>query len=155
MRNDHLWNRVKGYNIQTGPEITGGFSVGFDSKVPEETKDALMDFIYWVEDNFSLPVTLWVDFKDKHYLLKPGDGRVGYKFYWADFVTYPVFENWDDIPVIELATRTENRPIGEILRSFVEAISCYYAWLANSEITKPDSMETDAILNAYYSVHFR
>ena len=69
MQNNHLWNEAKSADIQTGPEIVGNFDVGFDAKIPEETKDALMRFVYWVEDNFSLPVTLWVDFKYNHYLL--------------------------------------------------------------------------------------
>ena len=69
MRKDHLWNKAKNVNIQTGPEITGGFSIGFDSKIPEVTQDALMKFVYWAEDHFSFPVTLWVDFRYNHYLV--------------------------------------------------------------------------------------
>ena len=57
--------------------------------------------------------------------------RVGYKFYWADWKPYPVLENWDDIPVIELPVRMEHSSMEEILFSFIEAISCYYAWLTN------------------------
>ena len=62
----HLWEQAKAVKIQTGPEIVGGFSLGFDSRVPEETKDVLIDFVYWVEDNYPIPVTLWVDFKYNH-----------------------------------------------------------------------------------------
>ena len=119
MKDNHLWNQAKAVHIQTGPDITGGFDIGFDEKIPEETQAALMRFVYWVEDNFSIPVTLWVDFKYNHYL-RTRDGKpVGYKFYWADFTTFPVFDNYDDIPVIELPVRTEHSTLEEILRRYV------------------------------------
>ena len=149
MRENHLWNRAKKIIIQTGPEITGGFSVGFDKQIPEKTKDALMDFVYWVEDNFSVPVTLWVDFKYRHYLQLPDGGRVGYKFYWADFETYPVFDAWDDIPVIELPVRTENWTIEDILFSFIQGITDYYLWLTNDLGALLDVEDAEEILQAY------
>jgi hypothetical protein len=58
MRENHLWNRAKSLQIETSADIVGGFDVGFDKNIPEETKDALMRFVYWVEDHFSMPVTL-------------------------------------------------------------------------------------------------
>ncbi len=154
MKETHLWNRAREVQIQTSGEIVGGFDIGFDSKIPEETKDALMKFVYWVEDHFSLPVTLWVDFKYNHYLITRNKKRVGYKFYWVDFVNYPVFENPDDIPVIELAVRTEHWTIEEILVSFIEAISQYYAWLlnANTDAYVPDEDEVEQVLQAYRNI---
>lgn len=151
MRENHLWNKAKTIEIQTGPDIAGAFSIGFDSKIPEETKNALIDFVYWVEDHFPLPVTLWVDFKYNHYLITRTGKRVGYKFYWADFKNYPVFDNPDDIPVIELPVRTEHSTVEEILTSFIDAISDYYAWLTNT-ITcgyTADIDETEEVLQAY------
>ena len=151
MHNDHLWNKAKQVQIQTSPEIVGGFDVGFDAQIPEETKDALMQFVYWAEDHFHFPVTLWVDFKYNHYLVLRNKKRVGYKFYWADFKNYPVFDNPDDIPVIELAVRTERWSMEEILTSFIEAITDYYAWLTNvmTEGYEPDECEVEAVLQAY------
>ena len=151
MHENHIWERAKSLSIQTSPEIVGGFDVGFDERIPEQTKDKLMDFVYWVEDHFSLPVTLWVDFKYNHYLVTRSKKRVGYKFYWVDFANYPVFENPDDIPVIELAVRTEHWTIEEILVSFIEAISQYYAWLLN-ENHIPDKSEVEQVLQAYLNV---
>ena len=151
MRDNHLWNQAKAVKMQTSQLIVGGFDIGFDSKIPEETKDALMEFVYWVEDHFSMPVTLWVDFKYNHYLVNQAGKRVGYKFYWVDFKSYPVFEDPDDIPVIELPVRTEHHTIEEILTSFIEAISDYYLWLTNaltSDYT-PDPDETEEVLQAY------
>ena len=148
MRENHLWNRAKDVKIQTTPDIVGNFSIGFDSKIPEETKDALMHLVYWVEDNFNLPITLWVDFKYRHYLIRDGK-RVGYKFYWADFKSYPVFDNPDDIPVIELPVRTGHRTNEEILKSFIKGITQYYMWLMGLEITDANEDEVDEVLQAY------
>ena len=151
MRDNHLWIRAKSIQIQTGPEIVGGFDVGFDDLIPDETKDALMQFVYWIEDNFYLPVTLWVDFKYNHYLIDPNGNRVGYRFYWADFATYPVFNNPDDIPVIELPVRKEHWSMEEILTSFIEAISQYFIWLTNTstESNQPNAEEAEEVLQAY------
>ena len=145
------WETASALLIQTGKEITGGFDVGFDSEVPETTKDALMHFVYWVEDHYSLPVTLWVDFRSKHYLIAPDRKRVSYRFYWAEFATYPVFDNYDDIPVIELAVRTENRTMDNVLTAFIEAISHYFAWLSCADMGsfQPDKGLTEAILQTY------
>ena len=151
MKDNHLWKRAKEVKIQTSSDIVGDFDVGFDDRIPEETKDALMHFAYWVEYNFYLPVTLWVDFKYNHYLIDRNGNRVGYRFYWADFTAYPVFDNPDDIPVIELPVRTDYWTIEEILTSFIEAITQYYAWLTNTitDDTKPDESEVEDVLQAY------
>lgn len=151
MRENHLWNRAKEIEIQTSAEIVGGFDIGFDGHIPEETKDALMQFVYWVEDHFPLPVTLWVDFKYNHYLLDRHGKRVGYRFYCADFVSYPVFDNWDDLPVIELPVRMEHWTREEILTSFIEAISQYYAWLMQEFPADgiPDAAEVEEVLQDY------
>ena len=153
MKENHLWNRAKEVKIQTSSDVVGNFDIGFDDNIPEETKDALIKFVYWVEDNFYLPVTLWVDFKYSHYLIDRNKKRVGYRFYWADFATYPVFDNPDDIPVIELPVRMEHWTLEEILTSFIEAISEYYAWLTNTitDDTEPDGREVEEVLQAYLS----
>ena len=147
----HLWEQAKNVKIQTGEEIVGNFSLGFEEKIPEETKNALIDFVYWVEDNYPVPVTLWVDFKYKHYLVTREKKRVGYKFYWVDFDTYPVFEKEEDIPVIELPVRTEYWTIEEILASFIEAITCYFAWINNqmAEGFQPNLDQVEEILQKY------
>ena len=151
MKLKNLWEQARDVKIQVSGDIVGGFDVGFDDEIPEETKDALMRFVYWVEDHYSLPVTLWVDFKYNHYLVDRNQKRVGYRFYWADFVTYPVFENADDIPVIELPVRMEHYTIEEILCSFIEAITMYFAWLTNelNENFEPDQEMVEEILENY------
>lgn len=151
MKDNHLWNRAKQVQIQTSSDIAGYFDVGFDKQIPEETKDALMKFVYWVEDNFYLPVTLWVDFKFNHYLIDRTGKRVGYRFYWVDFASFPVFERWDDLPVIELPVRTERWTIQDILTSFIEAISLYYIWLMHGCVERDavNEAEVEEVLQAY------
>lgn len=139
MANTHIWDRSWELNIQTGPEIVGGFSIGFDDGVSEETKDLLMHYVHWVEDHFAMPVTLWVDFKHKHYLRDRQGKRRGYLFYWVDFTTFPVFTHEPDIPVIYLPVRREKWTINEILYSFTEAITHYFVWLAGEPVKAYDA----------------
>ena len=76
---------------------------------------------------------------------------VGYKFYWANFASYPTFDNPDDIPVIELPVRRAYSSIEEILTSFAEAICLYFFWLMNTnpDETAPDPQEVEEVLQAY------
>lgn len=151
MTQKNLWETASNLPIQVSQDIVGGFDVGFDDGILSETKDALMHFIYWVEDHYSMPVTLWVDFKYKHYLIDRTGKRVGFRFYWADFATYPVFENFDDLPVIELPVRMEHYSLKEILHSFIEAITMYYVWLHNeiNDFVDVDENIIEEILDAY------
>ena len=147
----NIWEEASALPIQTGADIVGGFDVGFDRAIPEATKDALMDFVYWVEDQYHMPVTLWVDFKYRHYLVDRNRSRVVYKFYWADFVSFPVFDNFDDLPVIELPVRGEKSSMDEILAAFIEAITHYFAWLSHMDMNtfEPDEALTQEILRSY------
>lgn len=129
MSTKNLWDRSRDVEITTGPEIVGGFSVGFDKEIPEETRDFLMDFLYWVEDHYHMPVTLWVDFEYRHYLVSREKKRVGFRFYWVDTDFSRPFEREADIPVIRLPVRTEHWTREAILVSFIEAISNYFNWL--------------------------
>ena len=131
MLENTLWHKASKIKIQTAPSVAGGFDIGFDAKIPEGTKAELRAFIGWVESHFNLPVTLWVDFEYKHYLLDRNKKRAGYLFYWADFDADSVFGDEEDLPVIRLPVRTERSTKEEILASFIEAISCYFAWLCH------------------------
>ena len=148
----NYWNDAAELTFHLSEEIVGGFDVGFDAGVPEEMQKALMEFIYWVEDNYNMPITLWVDFKNRRYLLDPSRKRVDYKFYWVDFANYPVFEKEADIPVIELPV---NQDVKKLLATFTEAITHYFAWLCNAYGTgfQPDPQLTEAIFQAYLAEH--
>ena len=151
MNSSNIWSKSKQVTIQTSKDITGNFDVGFDNEIPEITKNELKKFVSWVEKNFNIPITLWVDFEYKHYLKDRQGKTVGYLFYWSDFNNYPNFENIDDIPEIRLPVRTEHSTIEEILTSFIEAITCYFAWICNeiSENYVPDEKVVEEILQEY------
>jgi hypothetical protein len=151
MKISHIWDQSHQLSIQTGPDIVGGFSIGFDDGISEKTKDLLMHYIHWVEDHYHIPVTLWVDFECKHYLRKRDGKQVSYLFYWADFSTFPVFTHEPDIPVIRLAVRKERQTMEKILTALTEAITHYFVWLANemTEAYEPDKETVHAIMDSY------
>ena len=155
MRDSNLWLRAKSIHIQTPADIVPGFNIGFDNKIPEETQNELRKFVKWVEHNFNIPITLWVDFEYKHYLLRKDGKRGGYLFYWADFPTYPVFSNKEDIPEIRLPVRTEYSTMDEILGSFIEAITDYFAWICNeiSDGYEIDEKDVEEVLQAYWDTN--
>lgn len=151
MSDNNLWYRAKQVQIQTSSEITGNFDIGFDKQIPQETQKELRQFVTWVEENFHFPITLWVDFEYRHYLISRTGKRCGFLFYWSDFSTYPVFDNPDDIPIIHLPVRMERYTIDEILGSFIEAITLYFAWILNeiSDGYEPHYDDVEDILQAY------
>ena len=153
MKKSNLWLRAKDIHIQTTDNIKVGFDIGFDNKIPFETQNELRDFVKWVENYFNIPIALWVDFEYKHYLLKKNGKKVGYLFYWADFSPYPVFDNKNNIPEIRLPVRTEHSTMDEILCSFTEAITNYFAWICNeiSDGYEPDEEDVEEVLKAYWN----
>ena len=148
MTKTHIWDRSDKLQIQTGPEIVGGFSIGFEDGISEETKDLLMHYAHWVEDRYNMPVTLWVDFEHKHYLCREDGTQTAYRFYWVPFATFPVFEKEEDIPVIRLAVRRERHSMDEILTAFTQAITCYFAWLSGEEPSWEEAT-VNTILDTY------
>ncbi|MBO5210772.1 MAG: hypothetical protein J6B80_02455 [Clostridia bacterium] len=131
MKNQNIWDKAQSVKLNVSENISPIFNIYFDKKIPQETQDELLSFVNWVENNYAIPITLWVDFEYKHYLITRDGKRVGYLFYWSDFSNYPNFNNENDIPYIRLPVRTEQSSIEEILFSFIEAIFDYYAWICN------------------------
>ena len=151
MNKTSVWLKAQTLELQVSENILPEFDIGFDKRIPKDVEEKLRDFVKWVESNYRIPVTLWVDFEYKHYLISRDGKRVGYLFYWEDFTTYPVFNNKDDIPQIRLPVRTERSTIEEILTSFIEALTDYYAWLCNelSEGYIINENVVEEILQAY------
>lgn len=151
MKETNLWIKAKDVHIQTADDIVPGFSIGFDKEIPHEIQKELCSFVEWVENNFNMPITLWVDFEYKHYLIRRDGRRVGYLFYWSDFSSYPMFNDKADIPSIRLPVRTEHYTVEEILVSFIEAITNYFAWLCNeiSDDFTPNEDDVEDVLRAY------
>lgn len=131
MAKQNVWDKAQSVKLNVSESISPLFNIFFDKKIPQEVKVELLNFVNWVENNYAIPITLWVDFEYKHYLVRRDGKRVGYLFYWSDFSNYPNFYNKNDIPYIRLPVRTEHWSIEEIISSFIEAIFDYYAWICN------------------------
>ena len=151
MTESSVWNKAQTLELKVAKSILPEFSIGFDKRIPKEVEIELRSFVTWMERNYRIPITLWVDFEYNHYLVSRKGKRVGYLFYWADFSTYPVFDNAEDIPQIRLPVRIEHSTIEKILTSFIEAITDYYAWLCNEiyEGYTPNEDDIEEILQAY------
>ena len=146
-----VWIKAQTLELKVSENISPEFNIGFDKRISKEVEQELRSFVTWMERNYRIPITLWVDFEYNHYLITRSGKRVGYLFYWSDFSSYPVFDNVEDIPQIRLPVRTEHSTIEEILTSFIEAITDYYAWLCNELYEEDTSNEDDVeeILQAY------
>ena len=151
MTENSIWKKAQTVELKVSENILPEFSIGFDKRIPIEVEKELRSFVTWVENSYRIPITLWVDFEYNHYLISRSGKRVGYLFYWADFSSYPVFDNSEDVPQIRLPVRTEHSTIEEILTSFIEAITDYYAWLCNEiyEGYTPNEDDVEEILQAY------
>ena len=147
---ESVWERAQNAELRVSENILPGFDIGFDKRISKEVEGELRTFVKWVENNYRIPITLWVDFEYNHYLISRKSKRVGYLFYWSDFSSYPFFDNKDDIPRIHLPVRTEYSTVEEIVSSFIEAITDYYAWICNEiEEYTADKNETEEILREY------
>ena len=150
MNENSVWKKAQIIELDISKNIVPGFDIGFDKRISDDIEKEMRSFVKWMEDNYRIPITLWVDFEYSHYLIRRDGKRVGYLFYWADFSSYPVFENKNDIPQIRLPVRTEYSSIKEILTSFIEAITDYYAWICNEiEIYEQNENDVGEILQAY------
>ena len=151
MTANSVWKKAQTVELQVSENILPEFNIGFDKRITKEVEKELRSFVNWFESNYRIPITLWVDFEYNHYLIRRDGKRVGYIFYWADFSTYPIFNNKEDIPQIRIPVRTEHSSIEEILTSFIEAINDYYAWICNEicEEYKSDKNDVEEILQAY------
>ena len=151
MTANSVWKKAQTVELQVSENILPEFNIGFDKRITKEVEKELRSFVNWFESNYRIPITLWVDFEYNHYLIRRDGKRVGYIFYWADFSTYPIFNNKEDVPQIRIPVRTEHSSIEEILTSFIEAINDYYAWICNEicEEYKSDKNDVEEILQVY------
>lgn len=152
MTENSVWQKAQTVDLKVADSILPGFNIGFDKRIAKEAEQEIRSFAAWMESNYRIPITLWVDVEYKHYLISRSGKRVGYLFYWADFSDYPVFGDGGDIPQIRLPARTEHSTVEEILVSFIEAITDYYSWLCNEirESEPPNDDDVEEILRAYF-----
>lgn len=147
MRN--VWFEAQKLQLNISSNIKPGFDYSFDKNVKKDIKAEMLSFMKWIEDSYGIPITIRIDFLYKNYLINRSKRRVGFSFYWSDFVDYPLFYNTYDIPIIELPVRADSWSIDEILTSFIEAMTYYYCWLLNIDLIDCDLELADLILNEY------
>lgn len=147
-----VWEAAQKVVINTSDDIVGNFDIGFDDSIDETTRNKYRKFVAWVEKNYKIPVTLWVDFEDKNYLVGRDKKQKGYLFYWCDWPDYPDFRDIKDIPEIRLPIKEKYWSFESIIYSFVQAISYYYTWLLNLDIDKNtiDEDEVQEIVDLYF-----
>ena len=80
MTENNIWKKAQAVDLRVSENILPEFSIGFDKRVPTEVAQELRMFVTWVEQNYRIPITLWVDFKYNHYLVDRAGKRVGYRF---------------------------------------------------------------------------
>ena len=119
MNENSVWIKAQTVKLKVSEDILPEFNIGFDKRISKDVEEELRSFVSWVEANYRIPITLWVDFEYNHYLISRKNKRVGYLFYWSDFLSYPFFDNKENIPQIRLPVRTEHSTIEEILYSFI------------------------------------
>ncbi|MBO5898763.1 MAG: hypothetical protein J6R04_07110 [Clostridia bacterium] len=151
MTKNNAWSRAQSLELKVAENICSGFDIGFEKGIDAGMEQELRAFVGWLESRYRFPVTLWVDFEYKHYLVSRAGKRVGYLFYWSDVTAYPVFDCKDDIPQIRLPVRTEHSTLEAILTSLTEAVTDYYAWLCGelNEEYAADEDDVREIVQAY------
>lgn len=107
-----------------------------------------MDFI---ELEYSLKTPLNIEFFNKYYLIDQTGKKVGYIFYWPDFKKYLSIYSEDELPHIELPVSKSKWSVDEILTSFIEALSMYFAWCLNimHDNYEVDNSLVDSIFKEY------
>ena len=69
MDKNSVWEKSQAVKLQVSENILSGFDIGFDKRISKELEEELRSFVKWVENNYRIPITLWVDFEYKHYLI--------------------------------------------------------------------------------------
>ena len=105
----------------------------------------------FIEEEYSLKTPLNIEYINKDYLLDRTGKKVGYIFYWSDFKNYPNIYSEDELPNIELPVSNGKWSVDEILTSFIETLSMYYAWCLNimHDNYEIDKSLVDVILKEY------
>lgn len=148
----NVWEKSKDLKMNVSEDIEPGISFSFDKGIDDELKNELTNFIDFVEENYNVPITLLCNFENKNYLVGEDGKHKGFLFYWTDFDNYPTFTADNDLPVLFIPVKGYKTKwtLDEILGSFVEGLSCYFAWLLNQiDEDYYDETLVDEILDKY------
>ena len=69
MTANSVWKKAQTVELQVSENILPEFNIGFDKRITKEVEQELRSFVNWFESNYRIPITLWVDFEYKHYLI--------------------------------------------------------------------------------------
>ena len=148
--NEHMEGSKKSISKYTF-ECSYKFIVETNGDIDREVKQNILNFMDFIESEYSLKTPLNIDFFDKDYLVDRTGKKVGYIFYWLDLKKYPNIYSEDEFPSIELPVSKNKWSVDEILTSFIEALSMYYAWCLNimHDNYEVDDSLVDSILKEY------
>ena len=147
----NIWNQIKNKKIlNCNLELNNEFITYFDKKINGELKNKLINFVTWIEKVYGLQCPVYIDFEYKNYLYTKERKRVGYLFYWDDFKDYPNITGNDEIPIIVLPVKEDYWTFEEIIGSFVEALTDYYKWCLNIEMSSKYDEEVDIVIDEYF-----
>lgn len=151
IRPGNLWALVKNRDWPVVPGVRREIDFGFDREIGEEYRERFRDFIAWAEAHFVFPVTLWIDFRYRHYLVNREHRRMGYIIYFKPDVRPEMLTDEDDMPVADVPVRREHWLFDEILYSLIECITEYYLWLLDRQAESVNDHADDVleILNLY------
>ena len=151
IRPGNLWALVKNRDWPVVPGVRREIDFGFDREIGEEYRERFRDFIAWAEAHFVFPVTLWIDFRYRHYLVNREHRRMGYIIYFKPDVRPEMLTDEDDMPVADVPVRREHWLFDEILYSLIECITEYYLWLLDRQTESVNDHADDVleILNLY------
>lgn len=145
IRPGNLWALVKNRDWPVVPGVRREIDFGFDREIGEEYRERFRDFIAWAEAHFVFPVTLWIDFRYRHYLVNREHRRMGYIIYFKPDVRPEELSDEDDMPVADIPVRREHWLFDEILYSLIECITEYYLWLLDRQAESVNDHADDVL----------
>lgn len=111
----------------------------------------MINFIEFIETVYPLKTPLNIELYNKDHLIDQTGKKVGFIFLWSDFKNYPNIYTKEELPIIKLPVSNVKWSIDEIITSFIEAMSMYFAWCLNimTDDFKVDNSLVDSILCEY------
>ena len=70
MNENSVWKKAQIVELDISKNIVPGFDIGFDKRISDDIEKEMRSFVKWMEDNYRIPITLWVDFEYSHYLIR-------------------------------------------------------------------------------------
>ena len=147
----NVWKEAKKVNINITFDCVCEFEFELDENINKIVKKELANFMDFIESTYPLKTPIIVSFYNRDKLIDRNGKKVGFIFYWSDFKNYPNIYTEDDLPIIELPVNNDKWSMDEIITSFIEALTMYWAWCLNimSDEYITDNSLVDSILMEY------